>query len=125
MLVKGSGRICQVGYRSPSNSAKPPDGARTGCTHQVAGCGLDVSMALVGLLTLLYLVLPVDVLPDFAPVLGQFDDLLALVAGGGSVSLLALARLLVRRGALRRGCALLLLALLLILVCVAVAVSTS
>jgi len=36
-------------------------------------------------LTLLYLVMPVDVVPDFLPGIGQLDDLAVLFFGGKKV----------------------------------------
>jgi uncharacterized membrane protein YkvA (DUF1232 family) len=38
---------------------------------------------MVIVLTLVYLVSPVDFVPDFIPGVGQLDDLLALFFGGG------------------------------------------
>jgi hypothetical protein len=44
------------------------------------------------ILTLLYAIFPIDLVPDLIPVAGQADDLAAIVAGGGSVTLLAALR---------------------------------
>lgn len=40
---------------------------------------------IVIVLTLVYVVSPIDFIPDFLPVVGQLDDLLALLFGGGQV----------------------------------------
>lgn len=44
---------------------------------------LLVATALTWVVSLVYLVLPVDLVPDFIPLLGQVDDLLALLAAVG------------------------------------------
>ncbi|MBN1284670.1 MAG: DUF1232 domain-containing protein [Anaerolineae bacterium] len=90
--------------------------------RRAAGCGLDVGVALVVLVTLLYVGSPLDLVPDVAPGLGQLDDVLAVLVGGGSASLLALVRLIIGseagRKSARRGCAVLALALLSSLMCI-------
>jgi hypothetical protein len=56
--------------------------------------GVNGSIITIIILTLLYVISPVDFVPDIFPVAGQADDVAAVVAGGGSVAFLTVARYL-------------------------------
>ncbi|MBN2303214.1 MAG: DUF1232 domain-containing protein [Anaerolineae bacterium] len=66
--------------------------------------GTKVGIAILVILTALYTLSPLDAIPDIIPVAGQVDDLVALVAGGGSVTFLAVLRYLLRSRAARWSC---------------------
>lgn len=61
-------------------------------TRRAVDRGVNGSIIVIIILTLLYVLSPIDFVPDFIPVAGQADDLAALVAGGGSVAFLTVAR---------------------------------
>jgi hypothetical protein len=77
---------------------------------------LVMGIVLAIITTLLYVLSPIDAVPDLVPVLGQLDDMVAILLGGGSVSVLAALRVLIGAGvhnpAARKAC----LSLLLIVV---------
>lgn len=54
--------------------------------------GTKGSMIIILIVTLLYTLSPLDFVPDIIPVAGQADDLAALLAGGGSLTFLAVLR---------------------------------
>ncbi|MBN1201497.1 MAG: DUF1232 domain-containing protein [Anaerolineae bacterium] len=58
--------------------------------------GTRGSIIAIIILTAIYVLSPVDFVPDLIPVAGQADDLAAIIAGGGSVTFLAVARYLLQ-----------------------------
>jgi len=66
--------------------------------------GLNSGIVAIIALTLIYALFPIDAIPDFIPVAGQADDLAAVFAGGGSVTFLAVMRLVLRTRIGRWGC---------------------
>jgi len=53
---------------------------------------LEVAGWLIGLLAAIYVVSPIDIVPDFIPVLGWLDDGGALIGGAGAVITALMAR---------------------------------
>lgn len=54
------------------------------------------SILAIVIITILYVLSPLDVIPDLLPVAGQADDLAAVLAGGGAVAVATLARYILR-----------------------------
>jgi hypothetical protein len=82
-------------------------GGRRGETQiaqQAFDWGISGSILAILLLTVLYVLSPVDLIPDLIPVAGQADDIAAVLAGGGSVVFLALLRYALRTRVGRLGC---------------------
>lgn len=57
---------------------------------------LGGSILAIVVITVLYVLFPIDAIPDFLPVAGQADDVAAVLAGGASVAVATLARYLLR-----------------------------
>ncbi|NLX09044.1 MAG: DUF1232 domain-containing protein [Chloroflexi bacterium] len=59
---------------------------------------LSTTISIVGVIVLaaIYVLSPVDAVPDVLPVAGQADDLAAILAGGGSVAFLTALRFILR-----------------------------
>jgi len=68
--------------------------------NELLSRGVDWAMgaSILGIvvITILYVLSPLDVIPDVLPVAGQADDLAAVLAGGGSVAVATLARYILR-----------------------------
>ncbi|NDJ76298.1 MAG: DUF1232 domain-containing protein [Chloroflexi bacterium] len=67
--------------------------------------GTNLSLIIILVLTALYVISPVDLIPGIIPVAGQADDLAAVVAGGGAASFVAALRFVLRTRVGRWGCA--------------------
>jgi hypothetical protein len=61
-------------------------------SRQAVDWGVSGSILAIILLTVIYVCSPVDFVPDVMPVAGQADDIAAVIAGGGSVVFLTIAR---------------------------------
>ncbi|HML20430.1 MAG TPA: YkvA family protein [Aggregatilinea sp.] len=57
---------------------------------------LGGSILAIVVITVLYVLSPVDAIPDILPVAGQADDVAAVLAGGASVAVATLARYILR-----------------------------
>lgn len=57
---------------------------------------LGGSILAIVVITVLYVLSPIDAIPDFLPVAGQADDIAAVLAGGASVAVATLARYALR-----------------------------
>jgi hypothetical protein len=75
--------------------------------------GINGSILAIIVLTLLYVLSPIDAIPDFLPVVGQADDIAAILAGGSSITFLTVMRFILRKliksRAWRWGCFIVLL----------------
>ncbi len=82
------------------------DGQHSGgqIVQQAFDWGISGSILAIIILTVLYTFFPIDAIPDFIPVAGQADDIAAILAGGGSVSFLAVLRFVLRTRIGRWGC---------------------
>jgi len=69
-LVK---RISRLGFRAKLRLARAMFGDRR----------IPLGVRLIPVLLVLYLAMPLDIVPDFIPVLGQLDDVLILAVGVG------------------------------------------
>ncbi len=96
-------------YRDPDayNDDAPRHGARrpgSDLVQQAFDLGITGSIIATVLLTVLYAFLPVDAVPDFIPLAGQIDDIAAILAGGSSVTFLAVLRFVMRSRVARVSC---------------------
>ncbi|MBN1678807.1 MAG: DUF1232 domain-containing protein [Anaerolineae bacterium] len=66
--------------------------------------GINGSILVIIVLTLIYTLSPIDAIPDFIPLAGQADDIAAIAAGSGSVLFLSVLRLILRNRITRWGC---------------------
>ncbi len=73
--------------------------------QRIANLGFGSSILVIIALTVLYVLFPIDAVPDIIPVAGQADDLVAILAGGGSVAFMTALRHLLSTRAGRWGCA--------------------
>jgi hypothetical protein len=88
----------QEWYDDDRSFARPP------ITQQALDWGISGSILAVLILTVLYVLSPVDFIPDVFPVAGQVDDIAAILAGSGSISFLVVVRLVLRSRVGRWGC---------------------
>jgi hypothetical protein len=73
-------------------------------TQQALDWGISGSVMAILILTVLYVLSPIDLIPDVFPIAGQVDDIAAILAGGSSVLFLTAARYLLRTRVGRWGC---------------------
>jgi hypothetical protein len=76
----------------------------TQIAQQAFDWGISGSILAILLLTVLYVLSPIDLIPDVIPVAGQADDIAAVLAGSGSVVFLAILRYALRTRVGRLGC---------------------
>lgn len=89
-------------YHDPQDPV--PEPARPTGWWRAANWGLNASTLMVIVMTILYVISPVDAVPDVVPLAGQADDLAAILAGGTSATLLTAGRYLLRFRAARWAC---------------------
>jgi hypothetical protein len=104
--------------RRTRDDAKPVGGVR-----RAVDSSLVVGTVLTVITTVLYLLSPIDAVPDLVPIAGQLDDAVAVLLGGGTVGFMTLLRLFVGVGIrdrrTRRACFLVLLMVMLpVLACI-------
>lgn len=96
---QGTRRLAKRGAVAPQESVA----ARRAIDWGTAG-----GIITVILMTLLYAVSPIDVVPDFIPVAGQADDVVAVTAGTATAGFLAFLRVALRAMLVsrigRKGC---------------------
>jgi hypothetical protein len=73
-------------------------------TQQALDWGISGSVFAILILTVVYVLSPLDLIPDVLPVVGQMDDIAAILAGGGSITFLAVLRYVLRSRVGRWGC---------------------
>ena len=73
-------------------------------TQQALDWGISGSVFAILILTVLYVLSPLDLIPDVLPVAGQVDDIAAILAGGGSITFLSVLRYVLRSRVGRWGC---------------------
>jgi uncharacterized membrane protein YkvA (DUF1232 family) len=73
-------------------------------TQQALDWGISGSVFAILILTVVYVLSPLDLIPDVLPVAGQIDDIAAILAGSGSITFLAVLRYLLRSRVGRWGC---------------------
>ncbi len=73
-------------------------------TQHAFDMGITGSIVAIVVLTALYVLSPLDFVPDVVPGVGQADDLAAVLAGSGSSLFLAVLRYALRSRVGRRGC---------------------
>jgi hypothetical protein len=73
-------------------------------TQQALDWGISGSVFAILILTVIYVLSPLDLIPDVLPVVGQMDDIAAILAGGGSITFLAVLRYVLRSRVGRWGC---------------------
>ena len=73
-------------------------------TQHAFDMGITGSIVAIVVLTALYVLSPLDFVPDVVPVFGQADDLAAVLAGSGSSLFLAVLRYALRSRVGRKGC---------------------
>lgn len=76
----------------------------TRLTQQAFDMGITGSIVAVIVLTALYVLSPLDFVPDVVPVAGQADDIAVVLAGSGSSLFLAVLRYVLRSRVGRWGC---------------------
>jgi hypothetical protein len=81
-----------VEYQGPSSAQRAAD------------WGINGSILVIIILTLLYALSPIDFVPDLIPVAGQADDIAAILAGGGSITFLTILRYALRHRIVRWTC---------------------
>jgi len=92
--------------RNATTGRRPTSGRHreTQIAEQAFDWGISGSILAILLLTALYVLSPVDLIPDVIPVAGQADDIAAVLAGSGSVVFLAVLRYALRTRVSRLGC---------------------
>jgi hypothetical protein len=73
-------------------------------TQQALDWGISGSVFAILILTVVYVLSPLDLIPDVLPVAGQMDDIAAILAGSGSITFLAVLRYVLRSRVGRWGC---------------------
>jgi hypothetical protein len=73
-------------------------------TQQALDWGISGSVFAILILTVVYVLSPLDLIPDVLPVAGQIDDIAAILAGSGSITFLAVLRYVLRSRVGRWGC---------------------
>ena len=73
-------------------------------TQQALDWGISGSVLAILILTVVYVLSPLDLIPDVLPVAGQIDDIAAILAGSGSITFLAVLRYVLRSRVGRWGC---------------------
>jgi hypothetical protein len=73
-------------------------------TQQALDWGISGSVFAILILTVVYVLSPLDLIPDVLPVVGQMDDIAAILAGSGSITFLAVLRYVLRSRVGRWGC---------------------
>ncbi len=76
----------------------------TRLTQHAFDMGITGSIVAIIVLTALYVLSPLDFVPDVVPVAGQADDIAVVLAGSGSSLFLAVLRYVLRSRIGRRGC---------------------
>jgi hypothetical protein len=100
----------EEGYDAPrpvrrrSTSSRGSRRLETPITQQAFDWGISGSILAILLVTALYVLSPLDLIPDVIPIAGQADDIASVLAGGGSVIFLAVLRYLLRTRIGRWGC---------------------
>ncbi len=88
--------------------AVPPSVPRTSplahLTQQAFDMGITGSIVAIIVLTALYVLSPLDFVPDVVPLAGQADDIAVVLAGSGSSLFLAVLRYALRSRVGRWGC---------------------
>ncbi len=87
----------------------PPPAAQTSSslarlTQQAFDMGITGSILALVVLSALYVLSPLDFVPDVVPMVGQADDVAVVLAGGGASLFLTLLRYGLRTRVGRRGC---------------------
>jgi hypothetical protein len=73
-------------------------------TQQALDWGISGSVLAILMLTVLYMLSPADFLSDVFPIAGQVDDLAVVLAGGSSITFLAVMRYVLRWRVKPLGC---------------------